>query len=71
MDPISAIVIFLGVLTLMGATLIALLAKVSGQLQALITAYQASINPTDAATIQTAIQGLSDSMTTAGFPPAP
>lgn len=71
MNPSDTIVIFLGVLTLMGASILLLIAKVSGQLDALIAAYQSSINPTDAAAIQSGVQGLSDAITAAGFPPAP
>lgn len=71
MDPLSTITILLGVIVLMGATIIALIAKVSGQLDALIAAYQSSINPTDAAAINSGVQALSDKATAAGFPPAP
>lgn len=66
MDPISAIIIFLGVLILMGAAILALLATVKAQLDNLIAN---TISPADATAIQTAVQGLSDTLTTAGSPP--
>ena len=63
---IETIIIFLGVLILMGATIIALIATVSGQLQRLLAN---SINPADAASIQSGVQALSDTLTQAGAPP--
>lgn len=71
MDPISTIVIFLGVLVVMGAAILLLLTKIAGQVQAIIDAQASSIDPTTAAQINTAAQGISDSLTAAGFPPAP
>lgn len=61
--------LFLG--ALMGAAILALLVKIQGQVAAIIAAQQASIDPTTAGQINTAAQGISDSLTAAGFPPAP
>lgn len=61
--------LFLG--ALMGAAILLLLTKIAGQVQAIIAAQQASIDPTTAGQINTAAQGISDSLTAAGFPPAP
>lgn len=52
----------------MGATLITLLTTIKAQLDALLAK---SITPADAATIQTAAQGISDTLTNAGSPPTP
>lgn len=68
MDPVLVIVIFLGVLVIMGATVLALLAVVKAQLDSLIAN---TIGPADATAIQTAVQGLSDTLTGAGSPPPP
>lgn len=68
MDPLSAIVLFLGALTIMGAAILALIAKLTTQVAAIIAAQQASIDANTATQIQTGLQGISDSLTSAGFP---
>lgn len=66
MDPISTIIIFLGVIAIMGASILALLVVVKAQLDTLIAN---SIPPAQASEILAAVQGLSDTLTAAGSPP--